>query len=189
MKNNSGSENGEQGSTKSSGSGHRHMLVYLLPVIVYAILIFYVSVLPVGDAPPPEEEPEPSEIPEDSPARSEPARSILFMKYNIPSFDVLANIMIYLGFGILLYRSLEYYFPPLGSDKNNDNVKGGLSVRLLLLVLVIGLIYSTLNELAQLNLASRVSDALDVVYNTVGAFIGALVFITWEKRTGRKKGK
>jgi hypothetical protein len=165
----------------------RMFIYYRIPVFIYAVLIFFLSVLPVGNAPPgPDPLPEPGEPgaePADSPAYSQPARSILWLKYNIPFFDIIANIGLYFIFGLLLYRMWKVYIPVVSST-TEDEVKRDLKVRLGIISMVTGLafLWSVFNEFSQNALASRIMDAYDVLYNTIGAAFGALVFFIKDMR-------
>ena len=166
------------------------ILIYLLPVIIYALLIFYLSVLPVGNAPPGEKPPPDTEqevTGGETPAESEPAKTILLLKENIPFFNELANIFLYLIFGFLILRMLMYYLPAL-SDLTPEVISDdfNLQIRLISIVSCIGLIYSVMNELIQMSLISRVADIYDVLYNTVGAAAGAAILIV-RLRTSQDK--
>lgn len=172
----------------------RAMVLYLIPVLAYALLIFYLSVLPVGYSPPGDEPlPEPGTEgaePADSPAYSQPAKTILWLKYNIPFFDELANIGLYLIFGILMYRMWLYLLPlytSLTSDKiNTDHV---MKLKITVLVIIISFIYSSFMEYSQMALASRIMDTRDMVYNTLGSGAGACVFLLWHFRRIKKVGR
>jgi VanZ family protein len=163
---------------KSDPEKMKSFVKYLLPVLIYAVIIFYLSVVPMGSAPPSEEPVAPPEnVTPGEPSKHEPTKSILFLKYNIPYFNELANIFLYLIFGILSYHALRYYLPKLINASRNDIIKDlGLQLKIIMLVSCIALVYSTVIEINQISLISRVADAYDVLYDTVGAILGAVMF-------------
>jgi VanZ family protein len=141
------------------------------------IMILYLSVLSVGNEPPPAEQPADNNTSGFEPAETKPAETMLYVKYNVPLSDILANIALYLGFGFLLQRAI-YKFSPLQSKKKwilADPKKLQLSI--LLIVIISGAMYSAFNETLQMYVVSRVSDRLDIIYNIIGTVSGAVSFV------------
>jgi VanZ family protein len=180
-----------------SKSQRKLFLTHMLPVLIYAILIFYLSVIPLGNAPPGEEppdEPEPSDgggdgaggagggTPVKSPADSQPAKSILYLKHNVPHFNEMVNVFLYLILGLLLFRVLKSYLPQIERFSSLEAVTDmNSALTIIAFILIIALIYSTVIELSQLSLISRVTDVNDIIYNTAGALLGAVAFFAREK--------
>jgi VanZ family protein len=175
---------------------YKAFLIYLLPVLIYSVLIFYLSVLPVGNAPPgeevpPETEPEPqADGGGETPADSEPAKTILFLKHNIPYFNELANIFLYMIFGFLMIRMFQYYMPAISALTPEDfSADLNIQIRVISIVSCIALIYSVMNELTQMSLISRVADIYDVLYNSVGAAFGAGILVIKVRISSEKRSE
>jgi VanZ family protein len=163
------------------------ILIYIIPLIAYAILILYLSVLPVGNEPPPSEPPAEVENTSFVPAESKPAETMLYAKYNIPFFDLIANIVLYIPLGFLLFKFFNHYYPGYVERKNKERTEKDLKYRILFLAIIISVLYSILVETAQTQITSRIADIHDILNNYFGAMIGALIPLHKELHKEREK--
>lgn len=164
----------------------RQFLIYFLPLLIYAGLVFYLSMVPLGDAPP-GEKPAPEHKNMETgggPGADEPAKSILYLYYNIPSFNELANIVLFMVFGFLLYRLLRFYLPLYTRSQSQEVFKDiRIQIRIAFIVIVIAFCYSAVIEVSQMFEVSRVSDVFDILFNTLGAFLGSIIYAVIDRKT------
>lgn len=165
------------------------VIIYILPVIFYAILILYLSVLPVGNSPPPPEPPPANDTSGFEPADSRPAETMLYIKYNVPLSDILANIALYIGFGFLLFRMIQFYYQDFAVRDSVQKKENGLQLNIFLLVIYFSICYSVFNETAQTQIESRVADIMDIFYNIIGACLGAAIPFLYNKRMRKGHSK
>ena len=164
-------------------------MIYILPVIAYMVLILYLSVHFPRKEPPPEEPPPVNDTSGFEPAETEPAEAMLYVKYNVPLSDIMANIALYSGFGFLMQRTMHHYYPLHARKKGSLQSSEELRLGILLTVLLCGTVFSAFNETLQMNVASRVSDIFDVIYNIIGTIMGAVSFILIVSIKRKKESK
>jgi len=85
----------------------------------------------------------------------------LLKQYSL--FDVAANLLAYLPFGLLLGLTLHGRFGALAT---------------VIFVTLIGMVFSAMMEYAQVYLPMRISSSLDIVSNSCGALLGALLAVS-----------
>ena len=85
----------------------------------------------------------------------------LWKQYSL--FDVAANLLAYLPFGLLLGLTLHARFG---------------TVATVIFATLIGMIFSAMMEYAQVYLPMRISSSLDIVSNSCGALLGALLAVS-----------
>ena len=124
---------------RPSGRSSRRLIKYWLPVIIYAILIFYLSSLTGKDLPD------------------------LFSGQ-----DILAHLIEYACFALLINRALKAYSPKLIHSKR------------ILWVCVIAIIYAASDEFHQSFVAGRNSSLFDLFLDAMGSLMGGLVY-RWQK--------
>ena len=90
----------------------------------------------------------------------------LLKQYSL--FDVAANLLAYVPFGLLLGLTLRAWF-------------GAFTT--VIFATLIGITFSALMEYAQVYLPMRISSSLDIVSNTCGALLGALLAVSIAPRT------
>ncbi|MFA6217372.1 MAG: VanZ family protein [Candidatus Omnitrophota bacterium] len=113
---------------------------YWLPVIVYAILIFHVSATP-GE-----------EIPS------------LF-----PKQDIVAHLLEYFIFGLLINRAIKSYFPG-----NSFGMR-------FFWVSFIGIAYGASDEFHQMFVPNRYCSSVDLLSDSLGVFIATFVYTDMKK--------
>lgn len=111
------------------------IIKYWLPVIIYAILIFQVS---------------------DTPGKKIP--------YLFPHQDIIAHMLEYAGFALLIKRAIKSYYPGLKIGKT------------FVLVLFLSILYAFTDELHQSFVPGRDSSFLDITYDGIGICLANLFY-------------
>jgi VanZ family protein len=93
-------------------------------------------------------------------------------------FEPIAHTVEYLILGFLLLRALRH-----------SRLSGLNMMKLAIFSLAIGIIYALTDELHQYFVPGREMSAADFLYDTLGLFIGVIVYNFYEKRAGYDDSK
>ena len=101
-------------------------------------------------------------------------RPVYFFREQIPNFNFYTNVGLYLLFGVLCFLAVA-------TSPRFDHRS------ILVLTMLSGLVLSISMETYQTTLSSRIADPNDVLYNVMGAMLGAtLVFMVFLKIKAKK---
>jgi glycopeptide antibiotics resistance protein len=150
--------------------------------IVYLAFIIYLSTAFLPPELPEEKEEKPPKPPPTNGTGTSPStpgkpaeprepftllKPVYYFKDNLPNFDFYVNLGLYLFFGILAFLALAT-LPKLDWKS------------VLVIAVLLGLVLSISLEIYQYFVSFRIADHMDVIYDTLGSMIGAmLMYVTF----------